>query len=125
VSTPKQSSIPPARLEQYERLVATVPDLERKGASVPYTSVNGNMSSFLTEDGTLALRLSPADRDSFMNRFSTSLHEAHGTVMREYVTVPDTVLADIDEVAPWFSASYGYVASLKAKPTVRRKAAGS
>jgi hypothetical protein len=70
VSTPKQSAIPPARLEQYERLVAKIPGLERKGASVPYTSVNGNMSSFLTEDGTLALRLSAADRDSFMNRFS-------------------------------------------------------
>jgi len=37
----------PAYLESlanYERLVASVPGLERKGAANPYTALNGNMS---------------------------------------------------------------------------------
>jgi hypothetical protein len=55
-------AIPPERLASYERAVATLPGVERKGATVPYTSVNGNMFSYLGPTGTLALRLSSADR---------------------------------------------------------------
>ena len=46
------------------------------------------MFSFLDGDGMIALRLSPADRQEFIDRCDASLHEAHGTVMREYVSVP-------------------------------------
>jgi hypothetical protein len=49
-------------LERYERLVATNPGVERKGKTLPYMSLNGHMFSFLDSDGTIALRLSPADR---------------------------------------------------------------
>ena len=41
----------------YEKLVATHPKVERKGATVPYTSLNGHMFSYLSKDGKLALRL--------------------------------------------------------------------
>ena len=115
------SQIPAERLAQYERLVATVPGLERKGASVPYTSLNGNMSSFLTEAGVLALRLSAADRQTFMDEYGTTLHEAHGTVMKEYVSVPSEILADTDRLRPWFASSQAYVGSLKPKPTRRKR----
>ena len=47
-------------LALYERLVATNPEVERKGATMPYTSVNGHMFSFLGKDGGVALRL-PAE----------------------------------------------------------------
>ena len=49
--------IPPATLSLYEKLVATIPNLKRNGATIPYTSVNGHMFSFLTAEGALALRL--------------------------------------------------------------------
>jgi hypothetical protein len=114
------SSIPAERLAQYERLVAAVPGLERKGVTVPYTSVNGNMSSFLTESGTLALRLSVSGRRMFIDEYATTLHEAHGTVMKEYVSVPGGLLADTDRLRPWFVASHDYVAGLKPKPTSRK-----
>lgn len=38
-------------LERYERLVATIPGVERKGRTLPYTSLNGHMFSFLGEGG--------------------------------------------------------------------------
>ena len=41
------------RLELYEKLVARLPDVERKGAAMPYTSWNGNMFSFLDKEGKL------------------------------------------------------------------------
>jgi hypothetical protein len=45
---------PPEQVEHYERLLATLPGLERKGAQLPYTSVNGNMFTVLGADGVLA-----------------------------------------------------------------------
>lgn len=41
----KASTIPTERLAMYHRAVATVRDVARKGATVPYTSVNGHMFS--------------------------------------------------------------------------------
>jgi hypothetical protein len=114
------SLIPPECLEAYERLLATVPGVERKGDRMPYTSVNGNMYSFLDETGALALRLSAADRAAFMERYDTSLHEAHGHVMKEYVTVPPTILADANDLDSWLAASHAYAATLKPKGTTRK-----
>jgi hypothetical protein len=116
-------SIPAERLEQYERAVATLPGVERKGATVPYTSVNGHMFSFLTPSGSLALRLPKGEREAFIERYGTSLHEAHGTVMKEYVSVPDDLLADPPALAPYLASSFAYVSALKPKATTR-KAAG-
>ena len=104
----------------YERLVATQPGIERKGAKLPYTSMNGNMFSFLGEDGALALRLSAVDRATFIEVYGTRLHEAHGAVMKEYVTVPAALLADTSTLAPWFAASVAYANTLKPKPTARK-----
>ena len=36
-------SVPSDKLALYEKLVATNPSVERKGAAVPYTSWNGHM----------------------------------------------------------------------------------
>ena len=55
-------TIAPKVLAAYEQLVASVPGLERKGAAMPYTSVNGNMFSFLDKAGALSLRLPDHER---------------------------------------------------------------
>jgi hypothetical protein len=114
------SNIPPDRLALYDRLIATSPGIERKGASMPYTSLNGHMFSFLTPTGTLALRLPATDRVAFIERHGAGLHEAHGTVMKEYVSVPDPLLEATDTLRPWFASSVAYVAGLKPKPTRRQ-----
>jgi hypothetical protein len=53
----KKSAIPPARLELYEKLLATHPEIERKGDVHPYTSLNGHMFTYLDQSGTLGIRL--------------------------------------------------------------------
>ena len=103
-----------AAIEAYDRLIATIHGVERKGAKMPYTSVNGNMSSYL-DGGTLALRLSKDDRDRFITEFATKLHESQGHVMKEYVTVPAAALPNTALLASWFAASWAYVSSLKPK----------
>jgi hypothetical protein len=113
------SRIPAEALERYDQLVATQAGIERKGASMPYTSVHGHMFSFLADSGTLALRLPAAERQAFIERYATTLHEAHGAVMKEYVTVPDALFADTDQLRPYFAVGRAHVAALKPKPTRR------
>src|SRR5580692_6170591 len=58
MSPKKTSSAPADKLELYEKLIRTDPKIERKGATMPYTSLNGNMFTLLDSSGTMALRLS-------------------------------------------------------------------
>jgi hypothetical protein len=102
-------------LASYEALIATRPGVERKGKTMPYTSVNGHMFSFLTPDGILALRLSATDRAGFMETYASQLVEQHGAVLKEYVAVPPDLLDRLEELAPWFGRSFEYVGSLKPK----------
>ena len=106
-------------LAAYVRVIATQPRVSRKGATIPYTSLNGNMSSYLDEAGRLVLRLSADDRAAFISEYRTRLHEAHGTVQKEYVDVPPALLQATGELAPWFARSVGYVGGLRPKPTTR------
>jgi hypothetical protein len=108
-------------LHHYEKLIATNPNVERKGATMPYTSLNGHMFSFLTKDGTLALRLPDEARDALLKKYKTKLCEQHGTVMKEYVEVPDALLRKTPELKKFFDISVAYVASLEPKPTKRKK----
>jgi TfoX-like protein len=111
---------PPDRVIAYDRLVAAVAEVERKGATMPYTSVNGNMFSYLDASGSMALRLSATGRAAFIEQYETTLHEAYGIVQKEYVTVPAKVLDDTDGLLPWFRSSLAYALTLKAKPAKRR-----
>jgi len=114
-----QPHAPPEKVALYEQLVATNPQVERKGAANPYTSVNGNMFSQLLPSGRLSLRLPKEERDAFLKKYKTKLVEQYGVVMKEYVEVPDSLLAKTAEVKRYFDISYKYASSLKPKPTKR------
>ncbi len=120
---PATGDAPSDKLDLYERLVATNPKVERKGATVPYTSVNGHMFSYLSKDGKLALRLPPGEREAFLKRYKAKLCEAYGRVQPEYVEVPDSLLAATGELKRFFDCSYNFVSSLKPKPTKTKKKA--
>jgi hypothetical protein len=107
----------------YDALLATNPEIERKGATMPYTSVNGNMFSLLTPDGTLALRLPAAEREAFLKRYETTLCVQYGAVMKEYVSVPAPLLRNTRSLAKYLDISYRYACSLKPKPTTKATAA--
>jgi TfoX/Sxy family transcriptional regulator of competence genes len=110
-----------AKLELYEKLVATNPSVQRKGDTMPYTSLNGHMFSLLTKTGILALRLPTEERDAFLKKYKTKLCEQYGTVLKEYVEVPDALLKRTRELKRFFDLSYEYVARLKPKPTTKTK----
>ena len=115
------ATAPREKLELYEKLVATNPSVERKGATVPYTSLNGHMFSYLSKEGRLALRLPAGEREAFLKKYKAKLCEAYGMVQPEYVEVPDSLLASTQELKKFFDCSYEYVDSLKPKPTTKKK----
>jgi hypothetical protein len=117
MATKKDNSFPEEVLQRYDRLIGTIPGLERKGAAIPYTSMNGHMFSNLDKDGSLVLRLPREAREEFLQKYNTSLHEAYGIIQKEYVDVPANVFANAKEIDPYFRSSYDYVMSLKPKPT--------
>jgi hypothetical protein len=112
---------PLEKLGLYEKLVATNPNVERKGDTVPYTSLNGHMFSYLSKEGKLALRLPAGEREAFLKKYKAKLCEAYGRVQPEYVEVPDSLLSLTRELKKFFDSSYEYVGSLKPKPTTRKK----
>src|SRR4051812_30690685 len=93
-------------LALYESLVATIPDLERKGDTIPYTSLNGHMFSQLLDDGTMALRLPEPERAEFLRHYKTELVEQHGIVRKEYVKVPALLLKRTRELSKHFRDSF-------------------
>lgn len=117
--------ISPTILQAYQKLVADYPGLILKGVSMPYTSFNGNMFSFLTDEGKLALRLPEGERKDFMEKFQTSPVIQHGAHMKEYVEVPDALLKDQKELISYFNRSFEYAATLKPKPAQGKRASDS
>ena len=107
------------KLELYEKLVSINPNVERKGASMPYTSLNGHMFSMLTKEGRLALRLPAETRKAFLEKNDAELSVQYGRVRKEFVEVPDALLENTEELTEYFDISYAYVSTLKPKPTKR------
>ena len=121
MAKPEGGTVPSDKLALYEKLVATNPSAQRKGATVPYTSLNGHMFSYLSKEGKLALRLPAGEREEFLKKYKARLCEAYGIVQREYVEVPDSLLSATRELKKFFDCSYEYVSSLKPKPTTKKK----
>ena len=103
------------KLAYYDRLVESHPDLVRKGKTMPYTSANGHMFSQLNKAGEIGIRLSKEDRERFLEEQQTSLFTTYGTVMKEYVLVPEHLWQDFDLVSSYMYKGYQYAKSLKPK----------
>ena len=65
-------------LALYDKLLATNPGVQRKGDTMPYTSLNGNMFSLFTKENRLTLRLPAGERESFLARYKATLSEQYG-----------------------------------------------
>src|SRR5271168_4063479 len=116
MATSKKSTIASDKVALYDKLIATIPAIERKGAANPYTSLNGNMFTLLHQS-RLAIRLPKDAREAFLKEYKTALFEAYGAVMAEYVAVPDALLKNTKELQKYLAMSFEYVKTLKPKPT--------
>lgn len=104
----------------YDILIEANAKIERKGKTMPYTSVNGHMFSFLSKEGKMGLRLSENDRAAFMETFKTTLMEQHGRTMKEYVEVPYSLLQETTQLSAYLQKSLDYTSSLKPKVSKKK-----
>src|SRR6266446_8019657 len=88
----KKTTASNEQVELYEKLIATISGLERKGDANPYTAINGNMFTLLHQSSRLAIRLPEDKRQEFLKKCKTTLFEAYGCVMKEHVAVQDGML---------------------------------
>jgi TfoX/Sxy family transcriptional regulator of competence genes len=117
----KKKAIATDKVALYDQLIATIPQIERKGAANPYTSLNGNMFTLLHQSRSLAIRLPEDKRKEFLKKHKTTLFTAYGATMEEYVLVPDALLSNTKELQKYLASSYEYVKTLKPKPTKKTK----
>jgi hypothetical protein len=72
-------------------------------------------------DGPLYFAERSYEREVLLKKYNAKLCEACGVVQPQYVEVPASLLSSTRELKKFFDAGYSYVASLKPKPTARKK----
>ena len=114
---------PPEALARYRTAIeAACSEAVIKGAKNPYTSHNGHMFSFLTPDGSMALRVSEELGEQFRAEYESGPVMQYGSVMRGYMSVPAELLTKPAELAPWFDKAW--TGSARCLPNRRRRSSG-
>jgi TfoX/Sxy family transcriptional regulator of competence genes len=75
----------------------------------------------LLHQSRLAIRLPEEEREKFLKKYKTTLFEAYGTIMQEYVAVPDDLLDRTSDLKKYLDLSYEYAKTLKPKATAKKK----
>ncbi|MGI9666042.1 MAG: hypothetical protein ACR2N2_02930 [Acidimicrobiia bacterium] len=105
------------KLAIYRDLIDEIPDLQLKGKTMPYTSMNGNMFSFVSKEGILAFRLSKDRQAEYLDEHPGTTVEQYGATMRGYVEVTEVVLDDKQTTASLWSDCVANARTLDPKPT--------
>jgi hypothetical protein len=121
--SPKKVNAPPDKLELYRRLLDSTPGVaEKSNFGSAYTAVNGNMYSMIGKHGVVGIRLPEPERSAFLAEHATELFRGDPAwpPAKEFVAVPDALLADTDALRSYLERSYAYALSLKPKSTKAR-----
>ena len=125
---PGWSKSPPELVALFESVFPGPPALSRQMFGYPAGFVNGNMFMGLHQEN-MVLRLPDGPRAELLAMQGAATFEPMaGRPMKEYVTVPSSLLASPEELEPWVARALAYGSSLppkaarrKAKPGARRK----
>lgn len=102
-------------LEFYDMIIVAIPNFERKGNTMPYTSANCYMFSLLNKDGEIGLRLSKESGKDFIEKFNSGPFKSYGAVMKDYVLIPESLYGNLELLREYFFESFSYVMSLNPK----------
>ena len=107
---------PPALVELFDAVLPNDSRVERRQMfGYPAAFVNGNMFTGLHQENFI-LRLSEKDRVSMQQtEGADTFMPMPGRVMREYVAIPDHILADKVATKRWLKRSFVYASELPAK----------
>jgi TfoX/Sxy family transcriptional regulator of competence genes len=116
---PAKKHVPDEKvLAVFDKMIAGVPGVGRKGDQMPYVSMNGNMYASVSKAGRIGLRLSKTDLAEFLDTYAAGLHEGYpGFFQKEYAAIPEALYDDPGTLQSWFARSHAHAAALKPKPT--------
>jgi hypothetical protein len=114
-----ESTTDPKVLAAFEAMIAAVPGVERKGAAMPYVSVNGNMYAMISKTNVIGIRLGKDDLAAFMAAGGQPFEGTPGFINTEYGGVPASMLSNSRMLGKWFKASHAFASGLKPKKTTR------
>ena len=103
------------KLALYDQLVTECIGVERKGKSMPYTSANGHMFSFLNKNGDLGFRFAKEVQEKYIAEWDSSHMVSHGAIMKGYVLITDDMLDDLGKLKEYLLESHKYVMTLAPK----------
>ena len=113
------AATPPSQenLKQFEFAVSLVPEMELKGRNMWYTSMNGNMYTYMGKEGIVGIRLGKEEYNAFRERFQVGDLKSHGAVMKEYVPIPQELFEDTETLKRYMEMTHDYAKTLPPKPT--------
>ena len=119
----KKVSAPPDKLLLYRKLLDSVDGVDTKSNfGSAYTAINGNMYTMISKHGVVGIRLPEPERSAFLEEHSTDLFRGDPAwpPAKEFVAVPDDLLANTAALKPYLELSLRYVRTLKPKPKRRK-----
>jgi len=99
----------------YDQLIATAPEIERKGKTMPYTSANGYMFSLFNKACEIGIRLPKEVGKKFMEDHNTTIYKSYGAVMKDYVLIPESLYDNMELLTATLRQGHAYVLSLPPK----------
>lgn len=111
---------PPALIAAFDAALPDDPHVERrKMFGYPAAFAHGHLFTGLHQEN-LMVRLGEAQRAALVKNGGRPFEPMPGRAMREYVVVPDAIVADKRALAMWLKRGLAYVGTLPPK-TARRK----
>jgi len=114
------SKSPQSLIDLFDKAVPSRVTVSRRNMfGYPAAFANGSLFIGLHQSDFI-MRLSEADRTRFAAKYGERIFEPmKGRPMREYVRLPEELLADARRRAPWIKRSLEYAEGIK--PKARRK----
>ena len=97
----------PEVLKAFDTMIAAVKGVERKGTTMPYCSINGNMYAMISKADIIGIRLNDNDLKAFLLVGGRPFEGVPGFVSKEYGAVPAAMMADAKLMQTWFRLSFG------------------
>ena len=103
-------------VDRFYTFTEPLPNIEpKKMFGYPCCFLNGNMFTGLHEENWI-VRLPEEDRNELIdNHGATQFAPMEGRVMREYVTLPPTILSNPLELKKWLDKSHAFATTLPPK----------
>jgi TfoX/Sxy family transcriptional regulator of competence genes len=112
---------PEALQERFAAAVAGIEGLEqRKMFGYPAGFIGGNMTTGLHQESWI-VRLPADERTRLLDEGWSTFEPMAGRPMREYVALPDEVVADPDQARAWVERAAAYVRTLPPKAPKKKK----